>query len=270
MVRRALGNHHLRPDTLLVTSDVVKQTDAVTDSVAEETEPHGELTGLVRRARYVLFDFDGPICRLFAGRPADLIAREQVDWLDAQGLGEALTAQERVDTDPHSALRSLGLQRPRSDLVVEMEKRLTAEELRAVPTAWPTPYADPLIRTWTAMGARLAITTNNSPEVARRYLEGRGLSGCFHPHVYGRTQDLTRLKPDPYCLHRALNAMGAAPASALMIGDTPTDYLASRAAGVEFLGYARNERKAGLLRDAGARVLVGSLEPVLGALRAAR
>ncbi|MFI7383531.1 HAD family hydrolase [Streptomyces sp. NPDC049813] len=277
MVHRPLGNHHVRPDTLLVTSDATKQNVPV----AEEADEAGKLAAQERRgelarlaelvggARHVLFDFDGPICRLFAGRPAPLIAREQVRWLDAQGLGEALTHDERVDADPHSALRSLGLQRPDSDLVIEMERRLTVQELRAVGSAWPTAHADPLIRTWTAVGARLAVTTNNSAEAARRYLESRRLSACFEPHIYGRTQDLRLLKPHPYCLVRALSAMGAAPATALMIGDAPTDLLAARAAGVAFLGYAHNERKAALLREAGARHVVGSLETILSLLRSA-
>ncbi|WP_353943832.1 HAD family hydrolase [Streptomyces sp. HUAS MG91] len=266
MVRRALGNHHVGPDTLLVTSDMTKQTG----SVAEEKHSPGEQTwlrGLVGAARVVLFDFDGPICRLFAGRPAAVIAREQVAWLDRQGLGEALTLAERDDPDPHTVLRSMGRQRPDSDLVVELEKRLTAEELRAVPTAWPTPYADPLIRTWTAVGARLAITTNNSPEAARGYLAGRGLAGCFEPHVYGRSQDLSRLKPDPYCLNRALSAMGAPPSAALMVGDGATDFQAANEAGVPFLGYARNETKERALRDAGVRHVIGSMEPILRAVR---
>ncbi|CAM5333157.1 HAD superfamily hydrolase (TIGR01509 family) OS=Streptomyces albaduncus OX=68172 GN=FHS32_004053 PE=4 SV=1 [Streptomyces griseoloalbus] len=41
-----------------------------------------------------------------------------------------------------------------------------------------------------------------------------------------------------------------------MIGDTPSDYQAARAAGVPFLGYARNERKNKVLRDAGAETIV--------------
>ena len=53
-----------------------------------------------------------------------------------------------------------------------------------------------------------------------------------------------------------------------MIGDTPSDYLAARSAGVPFLGYARNGRKAKLLRDAGATSIVGSLLSVLESLQA--
>nr|WP_202501114.1 HAD family hydrolase [Streptomyces sp. SID5785] len=222
---------------------------------------------LVRGARYVLLDFDGPICRLFAVRRAQDIARAQVEWLDRQGLGSILSETEREDPDPHTTLRLLAEQRRGSDLVVEMEKRLTAEELGAVGTAWPTPYADPLIRTWSAVGVRLAITTNNAPEAAGRYVENRGLSDCFHRHIYGRTQDLELLKPHPHCLHRALNAMGADPAAALMIGDATTDLVAAEAAGVPFLGYARSEHKEAALRSAGAKHVIDSLEPLLTVLR---
>lgn len=100
-----------------------------------------------------------------------------------------------------------------------------------------------------------------------RYLEGRGLTECFAPNVYGRTRNLDHLKPHPHCLNRALNALGAAPSAALMIGDTPSDFLAAREAGVPFLGYARNATKEKELRKAGAEVIVGSLEPVLQVLR---
>ena len=61
--------------------------------------------------------------------------------------------------------------------------------------------------------------------------------------------------------------MGSAPDTALMIGDTPSDFLAAREAGVPFLGYARNERKEKALRGAGATRVVNSLEPVLKAAR---
>ncbi|MEV8596556.1 HAD-IA family hydrolase [Streptomyces sp. NPDC052012] len=224
---------------------------------------------LIAPARVVLWDFDGPICRLFAGHSAERVARELVEWLEGRGLHGLLTEKERESLDPHVVLRAVDRRHPGSDLVAELEERLTKEEMRAAASAMPTAWADPLIRTWTAVGSRLAIATNNSPRVVRRYLDSRGLVPCFTPHIYGRTQELHHLKPDPHCINRALSAMGAAPASALMIGDTPSDLHAARSAGVPFLGYARNERKGKLLRDAGAEAVVGSLEPVLKMVRAA-
>ncbi|MFF2504896.1 HAD family hydrolase [Streptomyces sp. NPDC058067] len=260
MVRRPLGNHHHGPDTLLVTSDATKQTDPV----AEATE---SLRELIKRARFVLFDFDGPICRLFAGHSAERVAVDQVRWLEERGLHGLLTEEERAEPDPHAVLRAVDRRSPGSDLVVELEERLTHQELTAVPWAWPTQYADPLIRTWFATGAHLAVTTNNSAAAASRYLATRGLTTCFAPHVYGRTQDLHLLKPHPHCVNWALGAMRADPAASLMIGDAPSDLEAATAAGIAFLGYARNERKAKALREAGAGMVVSSLEPVLEVVR---
>jgi phosphoglycolate phosphatase-like HAD superfamily hydrolase len=245
-----------------VTSDTTQ-----TELVEAETE---NLRELITRARVVLWDFDGPVCRLFAGHSADRVARELVEWLEGRGLHGLVTETERESLDPHIVLRAVDRRHPGSDLVAELEERLTQEELRAATSAMPTAYADPLIRTWKAVGSQLAIATNNSPRVVRQYLAGRGLMSCFTPHIYGRTQDLQLLKPDPHCLNRALSAMGAAPAAGLMIGDTPTDFRAAQQAEVPFIGYARNERKEKILREAGATTIVGSLELLLQVVRSRR
>ncbi|MFF3514716.1 HAD family hydrolase [Streptomyces sp. NPDC002573] len=259
MVRRPLGNNQHGPDTFLVTSDTTR-----TMPVTEETE---RLRELVEGARFVLFDFDGPICRLFALHPAAEVARAMKQWLHEQGLSLPPDGEESARSDPQVVLRTVHRRHPGSDLVTELEEVLTQHELRAVPSAMPTPYADPLIRTWTARGTRLAITTDNSSRTASAYLAGRGLAGCFAPHIYGRTHELHRMKPDPYPLNRALRAMGAASGSTVMIGDAPADLCAARQAGVPFLGYARNDEKEARLREEGAEVVVRSLEPVLWILR---
>ncbi|WTV60448.1 HAD hydrolase-like protein [Streptomyces sp. NBC_00035] len=247
-----------------MTPDATQPDTTQSEPVTAETE---KLREVIKRARVVLFDFDGPICRLFAGHSAEDVAKDLVEWLEAQGLRGLLTEEERGHPDPHVVLRVVNRRHPSSDLVVELEELLTQHELKAVSSAWPTAFADPLIRTWTAVGVRLAVATNNSPRVVARYLENRGLTECFAPNVYGRTQNLDHLKPHPHCLNRSLRALGAAPSAALMIGDTPSDFLAAQHAGVPFLGYARNGHKERLLRDAGAEDVVGSLEPVLRVLR---
>ncbi|CAM5426648.1 Phosphoglycolate phosphatase OS=Streptomyces griseorubiginosus OX=67304 GN=gph_2 PE=4 SV=1 [Streptomyces griseorubiginosus] len=233
------------------------------------TAEKAELSSLVASARYVLWDLDGPICRLFAGYPAHEIAGELVAKIELLGMGALLTEQERSSNDPQEALRGVHERRRGSDLVLELEGWLTRRELEAVALARPTPYADPLIRTWWSLGVKFAITTNNAALAAEAYVETRDLTGCF-PHVYGRTPDLDLMKPNPYCLEEAIKAMGAVPAATLMIGDAPTDLEAARLAGVEFLGYARNEHKEEILREAGAEVVVRSLDQVLDVLREAR
>ncbi|WP_416964730.1 HAD family hydrolase [Streptomyces sp. Agncl-13] len=238
---------------------------AQTVPVTEET---GNVRELITGARFVLFDFDGPICQLFPGSSAaENVAKDLVAWLERQGLKELLTEAEQGHPDPQVVLHAVNKRHPRSDLVDELMERLTQHELKAVDSAFPTPWADPLIRTWSAVGIRLAVAANNSPRTVTEYLHGRGLLECFTPHVYGRTNDLDLLKPNPHFLNQALRAMGAAPAAALMIGDTPSDFEAARRAGIPFLGYVRNEEKETLLREAGAEAVVSSLEPVLRQLR---
>ncbi|MFF7142794.1 HAD family hydrolase [Streptomyces nodosus] len=289
MVRRPLGNHHHGADTLLVTShtpgpdpataDTEEDTEEDTEKGAEkgaekdtekDTEKDaGELRALIMDARFVLFDFDGPICRLFAGYSAAGIARELVQRLERQGLLRLLTEEERRDPDPQAVLHAVDRRRRGSEVVADLEERLTQGELKAVTGAQATEHADDLIRTWSAAGARLAVTTNNSARAAHEYLVNRGLAGCFTPHIYGRTRELRRQKPDPYHLNRALRAMGTAPGvAALMIGDSPSDLQAAVRAGVRFLGYARDERVEERLRAAGAETVVRSLEPVLRMLPA--
>ncbi|MEV5434939.1 HAD-IA family hydrolase [Streptomyces sp. NPDC052682] len=227
-----------------------------------------ELQKLLAPVRYVLWDLDGPICRLFAGHPAEGVAKELVGLIDRLGLGGLLTEEERVQKDPQAVLGGVDSRHPDSDLTAELEDWLTGQELKAVAGAFPTPYADPLIRTWSALGARFAVTTNNSARAAAAYLASRGLTGCFSS-IYGRTRDLHLMKPHPHCLLQALNALGADPARALMLGDAPTDFAAAKDAGVPFLGYARTARTAEALVAAGVdpACIVGSLEAVLTVLR---
>jgi phosphoglycolate phosphatase-like HAD superfamily hydrolase len=218
------------------------------------------LRTLIASATCVLFDFDGPLARLFAGRPAslaaDLLKERLVGWgLLPTGL-ETCDDPIKVLRDTMAALRGS----PHHKRVAELEALLTEQELAAVATAVPTPYADVLVQLLVARDRRVAVTTNNSAAAAARYLIGRGLGGCFGAHVHGRTADPSLMKPDPDCLERALGSTGADRARCLMIGDSPDDYLAATRARVAFVGYARDDVKAKLLRTAGARTVVHSLE----------
>lgn len=257
-----LGNGRALPGSWLAAAET-GQTNVV-------THPIESLREQVALARHVLLDFDGPICQLFAGYSAADIAQAQVKWLEVHGRDGLLTEQERSSRDPHGVLSTFAARYSGSDLVIGLEEHLTRQELLAAKVAYPTPHADALIQTWVAVGARLAIVANNSARTVADYLGNRGLLSCFTPHIYGRVaQELHHLKPHPETLHRALRAMGATPASSLMIGDSDSDYLAARAAGVRFLGYAHRPNKRRALLEAGVRQenILNSLEPLLTAVR---
>ncbi|MFF3420511.1 HAD family hydrolase [Streptomyces sp. NPDC002698] len=224
---------------------------------------------LVARSRYVVLGFDGPICQLFSGPSATAVARAQRDRLTEAGLGALLTDEERGPADPYRALTAVAGRHPGSEVLSRLDAWLTRAELEAVRTAMPTAYADPLIHTWAAVGARLAVATGTSARAVTSYLDARGLTPRFAPYIFGRAPDPGTLTPRPAALSLALGAMEAAPDTSLMIGGTPADHAAAHHAGVRFLGYARHPARARALREAGVpdRCVTDSLEPLLRALR---
>ncbi|MFF3503559.1 HAD family hydrolase [Streptomyces sp. NPDC003247] len=84
------------------------------------TAESSEFRELVVGAKVVLWDFDGPICRLFAGCPAQDVAHALVRWLRERGLaGRGLTScfaspvhgrtadLGRLEPPPHTLHRAL-------------------------------------------------------------------------------------------------------------------------------------------------------------------
>ncbi|MFE2022616.1 HAD family hydrolase [Streptomyces sp. NPDC059499] len=223
------------------------------------TDPHA----LLSSAACVLFDFDGPMCRLFAGHSAEGVAQRlsgRLAAFDDDPVSVSVAASVR-DADPIGVLLAVRKHRPDDRvLMAVLDEQLTEEEVVAAGRATPTPGAAELVRALAGAGTRLAVTTNNSPAAVTSYLAREGLGPLFDGHIHGRSPDPALLKPDPDCLYRALRTTGVDAGDALMIGDSPADWLAANKAGIPFLGYAENARKYRELRDAGAEVSVSTLE----------
>ncbi|MEU7447696.1 HAD family hydrolase [Streptomyces diastaticus] len=213
---------------------------------------------LVTAARTVVLGFDGTLCRLYD----PVTARAATDSLTRLLREHGVRAQEEPGRPPLALLRALTLGALDDDpgLRTALDSLLTDSELTAKLTARPALYADNLVRTWSAVGTRLAVATGHSADAVHAHLEGRGLTGCFGPHVYGRTGGLAHLGHD--APPRALAALGADPAEALVVGFTPEELRAARDAGAPFRGYARDLAAYDRLRAAGAPLVTGTLEPV--------
>jgi beta-phosphoglucomutase-like phosphatase (HAD superfamily) len=248
--------------------------------MAVDIDAFTDVRRLLAGARCVLFDFDGPICRLFPEDSSKEVADELRDEIDAFGAAHVLTEAERAHKDPHVVLRAVhraGDKRDGPDLrglLSVLEERVTAGELAAAERVaahqeWHTPYVDALIHTLSRRGVRLAVVTNNSPLAAEAHLDMRGLLPYFttpqgRTTVQGRRPDDPGLmKPHPDVLFRALRVLRLGPEGAVMIGDTDTDVRAAARAGVDFVGYGRNERKVRALRRAEAGRIVTSYGPLV-------
>ncbi|WP_164904897.1 HAD family hydrolase [Streptomyces cyaneus] len=235
--------------------------------VRRESEGLRAAAERIVRGRCVLFDFDGPLCRLFPGTSSAPLADELRKIVARRGALALLPPAALASIDPQVVLRAVDSARPGDALVAELDARLVQGEKDAARIAPPTEGADDLVRRLAKEGVRIAVTTNNSPDAVAVYLRRRGLDEHFAGRIHGRTGDPRRLKPHPDCLHRALDALGADAADALMFGDTTTDLAAARAAGVAFVGFAPDQdqegregqdpgvREAEALREAGVAVI---------------
>jgi pyrophosphatase PpaX len=92
------------------------------------------------------------------------------------------------------------------------------------------PGALEAVRALKSRGARVGVVTSKLRSSAHRGLALCGFDGLFD--VVIGADDVQRPMPDGEPVRRALDALGAAPEGAIMVGDSPHDIAAGRAAGV--------------------------------------
>jgi beta-phosphoglucomutase-like phosphatase (HAD superfamily) len=203
--------------------------------------------------RYLLFDFDGPICGLFAGHDTGWMADMLRDRL--RGHGADLKGLEH-ESNAHTILRQTrGLT---GEALEDAVKWLTEREREAAMTAQLTPGVRELIE---GLTIPMAVASNNAVEPIAVCLEREGLLARFAGGIHGRVQDEPWLmKPHPNCIDRALEALGARDRSQVaLIGDSKADALAAREAGIAFIGFvaaSKGQAKAADMTQLGARAVV--------------
>ncbi|MFG2219550.1 HAD family hydrolase [Streptomyces sp. NPDC048685] len=213
---------------------------------------------------HILLDFDGPVCDVFAGLPASEIAASLLALYEERA-GAPFPLPLSSAEDPLEIVRQAGV--AGDTFATLLGSALSDAELRAVESAVPTPGSLDAIAGCLHAGKTVSIVSNNNSRAIGRFLELHGLGGSVSP-VIGRPRDVGLMKPHPYSLHRALDELKAA-ARAVLVGDSASDMEAARAAGpgVGAIGYANRPGKFALLEDAGADIVIGSMEALAEAVR---
>jgi HAD superfamily hydrolase (TIGR01509 family) len=206
-----------------------------------------------------LFDFDGPICSIFAGLPAQEIAGHLRDLVADHGVDTS--SEIATSSDPFDVLRYAATIGP--DLTQAASDELRAMELRAVAVASATPGARQVIEAAHQTGRPIAAVSNNSREAVTRYLTTAGLAPMF-TGIIGRTDpDPDLLKPNPHLITLAIKELGADPADSVLIGDSLSDIEGARNAGVLSIGYANKPGKLERFTAAEADAVITSMGELL-------
>ncbi len=214
---------------------------------------------LVSRAHVVLFDFDGPICSVFAGYPSVRAVSVTLRALEAAGFDirpEWLNLE-----DPHQLLIDVATQIP--EAVGIAEDALTRSEVHAVDSAQITVGVTDLIDQVTARGHQWAVVSNNSTESIARFCTRKDFARTPSLTVGRPKGEPHLMKPNPYALRHALEILRTPARDAVFIGDSVSDIQAGRAVGIQTVGYANKPAKPKLLAAALANVVINSMDDLL-------
>ncbi|MFG2642374.1 HAD family hydrolase [Streptomyces sp. NPDC048370] len=225
-----------------------------------------QLSAVLANARVIFFDFDGPVCDVFAGLPAHEVAKQLTALLSSQDAAAGAKAAET--DDPIEVLRIA--HEANADLGQEVEQALTAAEVEAVAVAGPpTPGAVEALRAAHASGRAVAVVSNNSAECVQRFVELHGL-GDYVAKIVGRPTGQPHLmKPNPFPLITAAERMHMDVTNCTLIGDSLTDIQAAHAAGTTVIGYANKPHKADLFAEAQADAITDDMQSIADALTTA-
>ncbi|MFE1900075.1 HAD family hydrolase [Streptomyces yangpuensis] len=225
--------------------------------------PADSLRDLLSPVDAVLFDFDGPICDVFRGLPAPQVAAELADIV---ALHTPVLADRARSTDDPMEVHQLSKEGGES-LLGAVEAALTSAEVQAVAMAGaPVDGAVRALHATRDSKRRVAIVSNNSADCVREFLAIHDLLSLVDDIVGRPALRPDLMKPSAHPLLVAAASLGAAPASAVLIGDSTTDVEAARAAGTRVIGYANKPQKEATL--AGADVVVLDMHVIAEGLAA--
>lgn len=205
---------------------------------------------------HLLLDFDGPVCRLFAGLPAPSIAASLL------GLLPLALADQVRSTDPHQVLRGVHVRAP--ELTDSVERSLTEYEMLAAAAAAPTPSALHLMLAARRCGRTVSIVTNNSATAVEAYLARHRAEGHVDAIAGRRSEAIDELKPHPALVLEALAATGGHPSRGILVGNSPSDIEAAHRAGAAAVGFVDRPSKWRSLSSADA--LVTTIEAIVTAI----
>lgn len=115
-----------------------------------------------------------------------------------------------------------------------------------------------------ADGRTLTVFTNKPHSFAVSICDTL-FPNCF-AFVKGNTPELPR-KPDPSVIKLMLERYGVKPSEAVMLGDSNVDIYAARAAGIHSIGCLWGFRTRQELADAGAELIIGTPDEIMGAIQ---
>jgi beta-phosphoglucomutase-like phosphatase (HAD superfamily) len=210
----------------------------------------------------ILFDFDGPVCHLFAGYPAHEIATVLRSFLLSSGA--TLSPSMQNSPNPLELLRWTAETYPA--IALDTEDLLISAEQTAAQRAEPTHFSHDAIAASVESGRSVALVSNNSAIAIRSYLEMHNLNSLVSTVVGRKYGHPELMKPDPAPVIDASKQLDTPVGLCVLIGDAVTDIESAHSAGARSIGYAKHASRIARLTDAGPDAVIDSMATLVSAL----
>jgi HAD superfamily hydrolase (TIGR01549 family) len=219
------------------------------------------LGAVIPRTRYLLLDFDGPICSIYAGLPAPTVADKLRKLFTGPLPDEIANTPDPIEVFCYSATVS-------DEMAARVEAEMADLEVAAVPTAEPTPYVHEVVASARESGRVIGVVSNNGPRAVNAYLDRHGLRDGIRLVVARTSHDPALLKPSPHLIDKAVRSLDADPSASTLVGDSFTDIQAAHRAGVASIGYANGPGKRERMTQLEAGAVITSMADLVLSLRA--
>lgn len=176
------------------------------------TPQYAALDGILRRAKHLILDFDGPVCSLYHRQPPGQAA----DQLRAVLAEHRVPIPEPIATtvDPFAVLVHAATISP--DLGRQAEAQLTRCELSAVPTAQAAGYIHDVASSAREGNRTVTVISTYSADTVRAYIDRASLNELIGV-VIGRIGSALDAIAEPDLIGRALAALSVDPADCIFV-----------------------------------------------------
>jgi pyrophosphatase PpaX len=175
---------------------------------------------------YIFFDYDGCLAKTL-----DVILEIYRELFVEFGLPKTDKELISIWGDWRGPLK-LGISE--TDLPVWIEKYKAAVNTRA-PQAPLYPHVREMLQTLKAQGKHLALLSSSESSSIEPVLDQNGLREFFTVFLFAN--DVSKHKPDPEIIYKALELIGGDADKAIMIGDSKSDLGAAKNAGIDSILY---------------------------------
>lgn len=224
-----------------------------------------DLARLLESTTALLLDFDGPVCPIFEEGRNAAIAEQMRGTLRELGVAD-LPPHIASTYDPLHVLE-FAYEHDPTKLASRVEDTFIAGEVAAAALAIPTPGGHDTIAACHETGRPVVIVSNNSQAGIEAYLTRHKLDQLVLGIVGRAYARPDLMKPNPMPVHHALAQLDTEPGSCVLVGDSVSDVAVSLLTNVHPIGYAKRSSRTPELAEAGAAIVIDSMQTLADAVR---